>query len=186
MLGNTVVSGALCGRAGALYQVDGMTEKPSLPTSDLFRRFSTRVADLMGTPAAFFLACFIIVAWACTGPLYGFSDTWQIVINTGTTIVTFLMVFILQTTQNRDARALHLKLDELIRAKSAARNSFADLQNATDEEIAALQLEFSKLRKTSTEAMLARVEVEVVTTTSIANSDEALAADAANAVSRRR
>ena len=167
---------------GALEQVNPMSEKKSLPSSDLFRRFSTRVADSMGTPAAFFLACSIILVWACTGPFYDFSDTWQIVINTGTTIVTFLMVFILQTTQNRDARALHLKLDELIRAKSAARNSFTDLQNATDEELAALQLEFSKLRKTSTEAVLKRVEVGIIKTTSVAKTDEALNDDAVKPV----
>jgi low affinity Fe/Cu permease len=119
---------------------------PSSPTtlSDAFRRFANAVAAKLGTPWAFLSALVIIIIWAATGPLFAFADTWQLVINTATTIITFLMVFIIQTTQNRDARAIHLKLDELIRS-SKARNIFAHLEEATDAEIAELQAEFEAL-----------------------------------------
>ena len=93
------------------------------------------------------LATAVVVVWAVTGPLFGFSDTWQLVINTATTIVTFLMVFLIQNTQNRDARAIHLKLDELIRGLKGARNKMVDLEECSDEEIAALEEEFREFRK---------------------------------------
>jgi low affinity Fe/Cu permease len=92
-------------------------------------------------------AVLIIILWALVGPLFHFSDTWQLVINTGTTIVTFLMVFLIQNTQNRDARAIHLKLDELIRSKKGARNMLVDLEDCTDEELAEMEKEFRKLRE---------------------------------------
>jgi low affinity Fe/Cu permease len=92
----------------------------------------------------------LVVGWAATGPLFHFAEQWQLVINTGTTIITFLMVFIIQTTQNRDARAIHLKLDELIRC-SKARNVFADLESATDQELDAFQREFANLRQRGVE-----------------------------------
>jgi low affinity Fe/Cu permease len=101
----------------------------------------------MGSPWAFILAALAIVIWAVTGPLFGFSDTWQLVINTSTTIITFLMVFLIQNTQNRDAKALHLKLDELIRAIQGARNELVDLEDLTDEELAKLQSQFEQMRK---------------------------------------
>jgi low affinity Fe/Cu permease len=104
-------------------------------------------ASLFGTPWAFVTALALVVAWAATGPLFGFSETWQLVINTGTTIVTFLMVFLIQATQNRDAKALQLKLDELIRASSEARNEFADLEDASEAELDAFQREFEELRE---------------------------------------
>jgi low affinity Fe/Cu permease len=116
------------------------------PAAELFRVFAARASQHLGTPWAFCTALFVIVAWLVSGPLFGFSDAWQLVINTGTTIVTFLMVFLVQATQNRDARAIHLKLDELIRT-SRARNLFADLEDATDEELDELQREFQHLRK---------------------------------------
>src|SRR5688572_21570717 len=103
------------------------------------------MAEAVGSAQAFFLALAVIGVWAVTGPMFGFSDTWQLVINTGTTIITFLMVFLIQTTQNRDARAIHLKLDELIRAQSRARNVFADLEDATEAELKAFQKEFKRL-----------------------------------------
>jgi low affinity Fe/Cu permease len=93
-------------------------------------------------------ACVTIVLWAATGPLFDYSDTWQLVINTGTTIVTFLMVFLIQNTQNRDSLAIHLKLDELIRALGHARNQLIDLEELNDEELAALQEEFRLARQT--------------------------------------
>ena len=115
--------------------------------NDLFRKFAATASRLAGTPWAFLVAAFAIVAWAATGPLFGFSDTWQLVINTSTTIVTFLMVFLIQNTQNRDARALHLKLDELLRAVEGARTSLVDLEDLSDAELDELQLEFEALRK---------------------------------------
>jgi low affinity Fe/Cu permease len=114
---------------------------------DAFRVFATRTAEWVGTPAAFVLGLGLIVLWALTGPLFGFSDTWQLVVNTATTIVTFLMVFLIQNTQNRDARAIHLKLDELIRAVKGARTAMVALENATDDELAELQGEFERLHQ---------------------------------------
>ncbi len=113
---------------------------------EAFHRFATRVSDAVGSPWAFFIALAVVLAWAFTGPVFGFSDTWQLIINTGTTIATFLMVFLIQTTQNRDARAIHLKLDELIRSSHRARDVFADLEHATEEELRHFQDEFKRLR----------------------------------------
>jgi low affinity Fe/Cu permease len=112
-----------------------------------FRRFSCTVAAVVGSHWAFIVALAIVVVWAATGPMFHYSDSWQLVINTGTTIVTFLMVFLIQSTQNRDGKALQLKLDELIRAQKTARNVFADLENATDEELREFAEEFKTLRK---------------------------------------
>ena len=91
------------------------------------------------------MAIMVILAWALTGPLFGFSDTWQLIINTSTTIVTFLMVFLIQNTQNRDAKAIHLKLDELIRAMRGARNQMIDLDSLTEDELAELRKQFDRL-----------------------------------------
>ncbi|MFN8441867.1 MAG: low affinity iron permease family protein [Caldilineaceae bacterium] len=104
--------------------------------SEVFRKFSQQAAVWVGTPWSFTLAVLIIGVWALSGPLFHFSDTWQLVINTGTTIITFLMVFLIQNTQNRDARALHLKLDELLRVSHEARNQLIDLEDKSDEELA--------------------------------------------------
>jgi len=112
---------------------------------DLFRRFATRTSEWVGSPAAFVVGLTFIVLWATTGPFFGFSDTWQLVVNTATTIITFLMVFLIQSTQNRDARAIHLKLDELIRGVKGARTAMVALENSTDEELAELQQEFERL-----------------------------------------
>ena len=111
-----------------------------------FRRFSCSVAQAVGSHWAFIVALLVVIAWACTGPMFHYSDTWQLVINTGTTIVTFLMVFLIQATQNRDGKAVQLKLDELIRSQKRARNVFADLENATDEELKEFAAEFKALR----------------------------------------
>jgi low affinity Fe/Cu permease len=113
---------------------------------DWFPRFAHRTAELVGRSYAFIFAVLIIALWAVTGPLFHFSDTWQLVINTGTTIVTFLMVFLIQNTQNRDAHAIHLKLDELIRANSHARNALLALESMSDGELRRLQAEFEGLR----------------------------------------
>ena len=115
-------------------------------SAELFRRLACGASNKLGTHWAFLGAVVIVVAWAASGPTFGFSETWQLVINTGTTIVTFLMVFLIQATQNRDARAIHLKLDELIRS-SRARDVFADLENADDAELESFQREFEQLRQ---------------------------------------
>jgi low affinity Fe/Cu permease len=101
----------------------------------------------MGHPAAFVLALGVILAWAVTGPIFGFSDTWQLVINTGTTIVTFLMVFLIQNTQNRDSIAMQLKLDELIRAHSGAHNALLDLEELTEGELTRIRLTYEDLAR---------------------------------------
>lgn len=111
-----------------------------------FSDLARRAADALGTSWAFLAACALVLVWAVTGPIFRFSDAWQLVINTGTTIATFLMVFLIQNTQNRDSRALHLKLDELIRSKHAARNQLIDLESCTDQELDALKREFEALR----------------------------------------
>ena len=111
----------------------------------LFAPATRKVAQLSGRPLTFCIAVGIIAAWAVSGPLFGFSDTWQLVINTGTTIVTFLMVFLIQATQNRDTAALQLKLDELIRATRGAHNAMLDLQELTEEEIETVHAHYSKL-----------------------------------------
>jgi len=114
---------------------------------DLFHRIAQRAAQLVGSPWAFITAVLVLVGWAATGPVFHFSDTWQLVVNTGTTIVTFLIVFLIQNTQNRDARAIHLKLDELIKAVRGARTRLVDLEDMTEAELDALQKEFEALRR---------------------------------------
>lgn len=111
-----------------------------------FGHAAARVAQWMGSPIAFVIAVATVVAWALLGRHFHYSDTWQLVINTGTTIVTFLMVFLIQNTQNRDARAIHLKLDEVIRAISSADNSMIDVESLSDEELLALMKSYEKLR----------------------------------------
>ena len=119
--------------------------RPERVVSDRFRVFAVRTAERLGSHWAFAVAVLVVAIWLVTGPLFRFSNAWQLVINTATTVVTFLMVFLIQTTQNRDAKAIHLKLDELIRS-SRARNVFADLEDASDAELAAFKEEFRKLR----------------------------------------
>jgi len=114
-----------------------------------FRHFAHRTALAMGTPSAFGLALLVIIVWGLTGPAFNYSDTWQLVINTGTTVITFLMVFLIQNTQNRDSQAIHLKLDELIRAVARARNELVDLEDLSDEELKRLQEQFEMLRRTA-------------------------------------
>jgi low affinity Fe/Cu permease len=114
---------------------------------DAFRGFAQRSSNVLGSAWAFCGAVLIIVIWLVTGPTFHFSDTWQLIINTATTVVTFLMVFLIQNTQNRDAKAMHLKLDELIRAVKGARNHLVDLENLSDEELKNLEEQFQRLRK---------------------------------------
>ena len=124
-------------------------QKRGRKVRELFQLFSQKTSGAVGTPWAFMGAVAVIVVWALCGPLYHYSDTWQLVVNTSTTIVTFLMVFLIQNTQNRDAKAIHLKLDELIRAKKGARNALVDLENCTDEELEQIEREFKRIREHS-------------------------------------
>jgi low affinity Fe/Cu permease len=114
---------------------------------DFFRKFAHKTSEVVGSPWAFIVAVLMLLLWALSGPFFHFSDTWQLVINTTTTIITFLMVFLIQNTQNRDAKALHLKLDELIRAIQGARNTLVNLEELSDEELAQLQKQFIRLSK---------------------------------------
>jgi low affinity Fe/Cu permease len=111
-----------------------------------FRKFARDTATVVGTSWAFFIALAVVTVWAATGPLFNYSDTWQLVINTGTTIITFLMVFLIQATQNRDAQAVHLKLDELLRSVTKARTGLVGLEHMTEDEINDLQAEFTALQ----------------------------------------
>src|SRR4029077_6539162 len=110
-----------------------------------FSRFASRTAQLVGHPYMFMFAVAVLVLWAVSGPFFHFSDTWQLIINTGTTIVTFRVVFLIQNTQNRDARALHLKLDELIRSHSPAHNDMIDIEKLSDEELNELEKRYAAI-----------------------------------------
>jgi low affinity Fe/Cu permease len=112
---------------------------------EIFRRFARGTAEVVGTPYAFVAAIALIVGWLASGPLFRFSDTWQLIINTSTTIVTFLMVFVIQNAQNRDARAIHIKLDELIRATTGAENSVLDLARLSDRQLLALEHHYERI-----------------------------------------
>jgi low affinity Fe/Cu permease len=116
-------------------------------TNDWFGRFAATASGWLGSKWAFSWAVLVIVVWGCSGFLFHYSDTWQLVINTGTTIVTFLMVFLIQNTQNRDARAINLKLNELIHAMDTARDQMIDIENLSDLELDALQLRYEAIRK---------------------------------------
>lgn len=121
---------------------------------EAFRKFASRTSSIAGSAMAFLGAILIVATWGLTGPIFDFSNTWQLVINTGTTIITFLMVFLIQNTQNRDSKAMHLKLDELI-LSGKGRNSFIDIEDMSDQELLAADEAFKKLHETgqSTEAM---------------------------------
>jgi len=122
-------------------------------SSSWFTSFAKKTARATGKPSAFMLAAAVIVVWVATGPIFSFSDTWQLVINTGTTIVTFLMVFLIQNTQNRDSEALQVKLDELIRAHDGAHNALLDLEELEDKELDRILLTYSKLAKKAREEL---------------------------------
>lgn len=113
---------------------------------DIFRKFSIAMANALGAPWMFIANVLLIIIWAGAGPFFDYSDTWQLVINTATTVFTYLAVFLIQNTQNRDALAIHLKLDELIKGVTGARTHLVNLESLTDEELSALQEEFTRLR----------------------------------------
>ncbi len=114
--------------------------------TDWFGQFSSSCSSYVGSRWAFVGAVLVIVVWALLGPFYHYSDTWQLIINTGTTIVTFLMVFLIQNTQNRDARAINLKLNELIHSISTAQNQMIDIENLSDDELSALTDRYERIR----------------------------------------
>jgi len=122
-------------------------------TTSRFGRLARLTAHAMGQPPAFGTALAIIILWAISGPIFGFSDTWQLIINTGTTIITFLMVFIIQNTQNRDAEAMHIKLDELIRAMDQAQNALLNLEELEEDDLERIRADYLRL------AERARVEL---------------------------
>ena len=115
--------------------------------NEWFRKFDNRTSEVVGSACAFIVATLLVVGWAVTGPFFGWSNSHSLAINTITTIITFLMVFLIQNTQNRDAKAIHLKLDELLRAVGDARTGMVDLEDMTDEELKQLQEEFKRLRE---------------------------------------
>lgn len=115
--------------------------------NEFFRKFARHASETLGSPWAFVIAVGVVLAWALMGPVAKFSEAWQLTINTGTTIITFLMVFIIQNTQNRDSRAVHLKLDELIEAVDRARNDLVDIEDATDTELREREREYRTLRE---------------------------------------
>jgi len=114
---------------------------------EIFRKFAQVTSQAVGSSWAFLLAVLIIVVWAITGPMFHYSDTWQLIINTGTTIVTFMMVFLIQNTQNRDNKAIHLKLDELIKGVKGARTGMVNLESLSDADLERLQEEFARLHR---------------------------------------
>lgn len=115
--------------------------------NEFFRKFSHKTSEMVGSSWAFILAVITIIIWATLGPVFRFSDTWQLVINTGTTIITFLMVFLIQNAQNRDAKAIHLKLDELIHAVKKASNELIDVEEQPDKEIQLYKTKLVKVRR---------------------------------------
>jgi low affinity Fe/Cu permease len=121
--------------------------------SHWFTQFAKWSARVTGRPIAFGLAVGVIIVWAVTGPLFDFSDTWQLVINTGTTIVTFLMVFLIQNTQNRDTGAMHIKLDELIRAIEGAHNALLDMEELEDRDIDRIRMNYERLAESARRAL---------------------------------
>jgi low affinity Fe/Cu permease len=114
---------------------------------ETFRRFSQKTSNVLGSPEAFIVALLLLVLWAISGSFFHFSDTWQLVINTATTIITFLMVFLIQNTQNRDSKELQLKLDELIRSIQGARNTMVNLEELSDDELEQFQKQFRRMSK---------------------------------------
>lgn len=118
-------------------------------TKDFFQAFANRCSQVAGSRWAFLSAVLLIIVWAATGPIFRYSDAWQLVVNTATTIITFLMVFLIQNAQNRDSHALHLKLDEIIRAKRSANNKMIDIEKLSDKELTLLATEYERIRKES-------------------------------------
>ncbi|MDB5324295.1 MAG: hypothetical protein JWN40_5926 [Phycisphaerales bacterium] len=137
---------------------NGASAPPKRSFNEAFRKMASASAAAVGSKWAFLLSIVIVVVWGATGPIFHFSDTWQLVINTGTTIVTFLMVFLIQNTQNRDAKAIHLKLDELIRGVTGARTHLVNLEEFSDEELERLQKQFARVQTKAERKVSDRVD----------------------------
>jgi low affinity Fe/Cu permease len=140
------------GSAPAPSGRDGSRIGPARRRS-VFNRFAERAAHASGRPRTFVGALVVVVVWAALGPVFHYSDTWQLVINTGTTIITFLMVFLIQNTQNRDARAVQIKLDELIRAIDGAHNALLDLEDLNEDELATIRESYAHLAEHARESL---------------------------------
>ena len=113
--------------------------------AELFHKFATSISEIVGTPWAFLTALLLVILWVVAGPVFQYSDSWQLIINTSTTIITFLMVFIIQSSQNRDTKEIHIKLDELLRAVHGARTGLVNIEHLSDEDLLQLQKEFERL-----------------------------------------
>ena len=124
-----------------------MREPAKLPATDVFQNLATKSSRIVGSKWTFLSAAMLVLGWAVLGPVFHFSDTWQLVVNTATTIITFLMVFLIQNTQNRDARAVHLKLDEIIHSIHTAHNEMIDVEKLTDQELENLSQKYEAIRK---------------------------------------
>jgi low affinity Fe/Cu permease len=131
--------------------------KPNHPTS-FFTRFAKRTSHATGQPLTFALAVLVLIIWGVSGPFFGFSDTWQLIINTGTTIITFLMVFLIQNTQNRDSTAIHMKLDELIRASKGAHNALLDLEELEEKDLEKMREDYESLAQKARDSLHRRKE----------------------------
>jgi low affinity Fe/Cu permease len=129
----------------AKQRARSVNEDVMISRTSWFARFAQHVSHITGRPTAFVFAVAVILVWSATGPIFGYSDTWQLIINTGTTIVTFLMVFVIQNTQNRDTAAMHIKIDELIRVTGKARNILIDLEELDDRDLETLRKDFERL-----------------------------------------
>ncbi len=125
-----------------------------------FTAFASKAAKMVGSYWAFLLALLIVIIWGITGPMFHYSDTWQLVINTGTTIVTFLMVFLIQNTQNRDAKAMHLKLDELISSLKAAHNEMIDIEDLTDQQLEEIAAHYRKKKEECADDTIAAIATD--------------------------
>jgi len=130
------------------------SEKIRLPSKNAFNAFSSEVARVLGGRWAFVIAVLVVIIWGALGPLFNYSENWQLVINTGTSVVTFLMVFLIQNTQNRDSAAVHLKLDELIRTVAGAHNALLDLEELTENDLERLRLRYESLGRTARAELL--------------------------------
>ena len=142
-----------------------MVQKKRNGLGQLLERFSRKATEATGTSTAFILALLVIIVWIITGPLFHFSDTWQLVINTGTTIVTFLMVFLIQRSQNKDALAIHLKLNEIVAAVEGASNRLIDVEDLSEEEIKILHMYYQRL------AAMAKKDIKLTQSHSIEEAD---------------
>src|ERR1700742_5149382 len=157
-------SGTLCAKTSAKVRLSGspgiwvqvderFADEGCLVTKNWFSQFSTALSTIAGRPVTFVIAAVLVVVWAASGPLFHFSDTWQLVINTSTTIVTFLMVFLIQNTQNRDTAAMQIKLDELIRALSGAHNALLDLEELDEKDLTRFRKRYEQLAEKARDAL---------------------------------